>query len=74
MRIRLLIVLFILTVSMIVQNSQVVRVRFLWWSADVMALLLMLLMLSLGFLLGYGVHYWSHNRHRRSYDKKIWSQ
>jgi len=74
MRIRLLVVVLAVTLLFVLQNSQMVRVRLLWWSADVMALLLMLLMLSLGFLLGYSVHYWLQNRHRRNYEKKIWTQ
>ncbi|NWF35937.1 lipopolysaccharide assembly protein LapA domain-containing protein [Mariprofundus sp. KV] len=74
MRIRLLIVVLAVTLLFVLQNSQIVRVRLLWWSADVMALLLMLLMLSVGFLLGYGVHYWLQHRHRRNYEKKIWTQ
>ena len=73
-RIKLLTIVFILTASFVLQNSQIIRVRLLWWSMDVVALLLMLLMLSLGFLLGYGVHYWSQHRHRHNYEKKICSQ
>jgi len=74
MRIRVLAVIFIVTAIFVLQNSQLVHVRFVWWSIDVSALLLMLLMLSIGFLLGYGVHYWSQHRHRHNYEKKIWTQ
>jgi len=74
MRIKLLVVVFVLTAAFIVQNSQVIHVRLFWWDMDVMALLLLLLMLALGFLLGYGVNYWIQYRHRHNYEKKIWSQ
>jgi len=74
MRIRVLIIIFLIAISIVLQNSQVVHLRLFWWHIDVVALLLMLLMLALGFLLGYGVHYWLQHRHLHNYEKKIWTQ
>jgi len=73
-KLKLLLLVLAITALIVLQNSQMVHVRLLWWSTDVAALLVMVSMLLLGFLLGYGVHYLIQNRHRHQYEKKIWSQ
>ena len=46
-------VVILLAAIILVQNTQVVTFRLLFWSAEISQLLLVLLMLGLGFMLGF---------------------
>lgn len=73
LRIRLLLALTGLLAVAVVQNSQLIHLRFLFWHFDIMALWLMILMVLFGIFFGYGIHYWGQLKDRHSYEKKIWS-
>lgn len=48
-----ILVALILALIVLVQNTQVVKFRLLFWSAEISQLLLVLLTLALGFILGF---------------------
>jgi len=71
-RLRLLLFVLLLTILFIVQNNQVVQVSFMFWSVEMPRILLMSILLLIGFVLGYGFHYWWQTRHQHDLEKKIW--
>ena len=73
-RLKILILLLLMTLLFIVQNSQLVKVSFLFWSFEISALLLMSLVLLIGLMIGFGFRYWWQFRHLHDQEKKIWSQ
>jgi len=68
-RIRVLLFTFGIILLLIAQNSQMVKVRVAFWSFEVTALLLMLFVLAIGFMLGYGFGYWWQFRHQHDQGK-----
>ena len=73
MKIKLLILLLALTVLVILQNGQLVRIQFLFWSIEMKVMIALLLTMLVGFLLGYGFRYWWQFRKRHDQVKRMWS-
>jgi uncharacterized integral membrane protein len=48
-----ILVVVVLALIILVQNSQIVTFRLLFWTAEISQLLLVLLMLAIGFVLGF---------------------
>jgi len=62
LRLKLLLGILILTVLIMIQNSQMIEVNFLLWSYKLPLLTLSLLILLVGVFLGYSFSMWLHHR------------
>jgi len=66
LRLKLLLGILTLTVLIIIQNSQIIKVNFLLWSYELPLLTLSLLILLVGIFLGYSFCMWLVHRKEAS--------